>query len=417
MTKASRDFQVFVKPASYQCNLGCHYCYYLGKEDMLGRQGPPRMPDSILERYIAQHMEAAPGPVVNFSWHGGEPTILGLEFFERIVELQRKHRPKDVRITNGIQTNGTLLDDKWCRFLARHKFSVGLSLDGPARFHDRYRQTKRGGPSHEMTARGFELLKKHKIHVDILCVVNEHNVGEPLEIYRYFRKARARYISFLPLVERLPGSAHGVSRRTVPPEAFGGFLCAIFDEWLSHDIGRIKVQIFEEAARTAFGQEHSLCLFRPVCGDIPVIEHNGDFYSCDHYVQPEHRLGNITETSLGRLLDDPRQRAFGRRKAAGLPPDCQECDVLAMCQGECPKNRFMLTPKGQPGMNYLCAGYKMFFRHCAPFVQAVAHQWREQHRQAPTGSGAVPPPIPKVGRNQPCPCGSGKKYKNCCMNK
>jgi uncharacterized protein len=220
-----------------------------------------------------------------------------VETFQRVVALQRKHQPAGRRISNGIQTNGTLIDEEWCRFLAAEGFAVGISLDGPARTHDLHRVTKGGGPTHERALRGYELLREHDIATEILCVVNADNVQHPLEVYRLFRELEARYITFLPLVEPQPSAPGGVSRRSVPAQAFGDSLCAIFDQWMSRDIGRIKVQIFEEAARTAFGQEHTLCVFRPTCGDVPVVEHNGDFYSCDHYVDGEHRLGNLRPTS------------------------------------------------------------------------------------------------------------------------
>jgi len=314
MVKASRDFQVFSKPVGSICNLDCYYCYYLKKEQLYPKRESLRMPDDILEHYIAQHIEAYPGPVIRFSWHGGEPTVLGLDYFRNIVALQRKHQPANQQIANGIQTNGTLLDEDWCRFLATENFAVGLSLDGPQKMHDKYRITKDQKPTYEQTMRGYELLRKHQIYIDILCVVNEYNLRSPTLVYQFFKQIKAQYVSFLPLVEPQPDAEGGVSHRSVPADSFSVFLCTIFDEWVSQDIGRIKVQIFEEAARTAFGQEHSLCIFRKTCGDIPVIEHNGDFFSCDHFVDTEHRLGNITETPLVEILESPAQRAFGRAK-------------------------------------------------------------------------------------------------------
>ena len=379
MVEASHDFQVFVKPIGSICNLECLYCYYLGKERLYPGGGSFRMPHDILEKYIVQHIDASPETVIRFSWHGGEPTVLGLDYFREIVALQRKHMPPGRRIVNGIQTNGTLLDEDWCRFLAQEGFAVGLSLDGPREMHDIYRLTKEGKPTHEETMRGYELLRKHGVYTDILCVVNSHNVRFPLRVYRFFKEIGAQYISFLPMVEPEPGAQGGVSSISVPPEAWGKFLCAVFDEWREQDIGRVKLQIFEEAARTAFGQEHSLCIFRPTCGDIPVVEHNGDFYSCDHFVDVEHRIGNIMETPLVDLLESPVQRAFGRAKLETLPRYCRECDMRAMCNGECPKNRFVKTPDGEPGLNYLCAGYKRFFAHCRPFVSEVAALWRRQN--------------------------------------
>jgi uncharacterized protein len=379
MVEASREFQVFVKPIGSICNLDCHYCYYLEKEHLYPEGESFRMTNDILEEYITQHIDASPETVIRFSWHGGEPTVLGLDYFRKIVALQRKHQLPDRRIANGIQTNGTLLDEDWCRFLTAEGFAVGLSLDGPQEMHDRYRVTKDGKPTHERTMRGYELLQKHRVYTDILCVVNAHNVQFPLQVYRFFKQINAQYITFLPMVEAQPDAKGGVSHISVPAEDWGTFLCTIFDEWREQDIGQVKVQIFEEAARTAFNQEHSLCIFRPTCGDIPVVEHNGDFYSCDHYVDVEHRLGNIEVTPLVELLESPAQRAFGRAKLETLPRYCRECEVRAMCNGECPKNRFINTPDGELRLNYLCEGYRRFFNHCRPFVSEVAALWRRQN--------------------------------------
>ncbi len=419
MVKASREFQVFAKPIGSVCNLGCHYCYYLRKEHLYPEGELFRMTDDILEEYIVQHIEAFPGPVIRFSWHGGEPTVLGLDYFRKIVALQRKHKPPRQRIMNGIQTNGTLLDEDWCRFLAAESFAVGLSLDGTQEMHDRYRVTKDQEPTYERTMRGYELLRKHRIYCDILCVVNSHNVQYPVQVYRFFKEIKAQYVSFLPLVELQPGTVDAISHRTVPAEAFGDFLCAIFDEWRDHDIGQIKVQIFQEAAITAFGQEHSLCIFRKTCGDIPVVEHNGDFFSCDHFVDAEHCIGNIQETPFVELLESPAQRAFGQAKLDTLPRYCRACEVRAMCNGGCPKNRFLQTPDGEVELNYLCAGYKRFFTHCEPFVTQLAALSRGHtaERQTPLVRATDAQTSPIVGRNDPCPCGSGLKYKKCCLRK
>ena len=376
--KASRDFQVFAKPIGSICNLGCHYCYYLDKQRLYPNGESFRMPDAVLEEYILQHIEASPEPVIRFSWHGGEPTVLGLDFFRKIVTIQRKFQPPNQSIMNGMQTNGTLLDEEWCRFLADEGFFVGLSLDGPEEMHDRYRRDKGGNPTFELTMRGYRLLRHHQVSTDILCVVNAHNGRYPLEVYRFFKQIGAAYVSFLPMVDPQVGPDGGVNALTVPAEVWGDFLCTIFDEWVSKDIGKIKVQIFEEAARTAFDQEHSLCIFRPECGDIPVVEHNGDFYSCDHYVDKKHHLGNIIETPLVELLESPAQRAFGKYKSDSLPRYCRECEVRTMCHGECPKNRFIRTPDGEEGLNYLCPGYKRFFAHCKPFVDEVAAEWQRK---------------------------------------
>ncbi|UCC41700.1 MAG: anaerobic sulfatase maturase [Candidatus Aminicenantes bacterium] len=419
MVKASRDFQVFAQPVGSICNLDCQYCYYLKKKHLYPKGESSRMPEDILEEYIVQHIDASPEPVINFSWHGGEPTVLGLDYFHKIVELQHKHQPPNQHITNGMQTNGVLLDEGWCRFLATERFAVGLSLDGPQEMHDRYRVTKDQKPTHEQTMRAHELLQRHRIYTDILCVVNENNVQYPTQVYRFFKEINAQYVSFLPLVEPQPDAEGGVSLRSVPAEAFGVFLCTIFDEWIDQDIGQIKVQIFEEAARTAFDQEHSLCIFRPTCGDIPVIEHNGDFFSCDHYVDTEHRLGNIQETPLVELLESPAQRAFGQAKLKTLPRYCKTCEVRAMCNGGCPKNRFLKTPAGEAGLNYLCADYKRFFTYCQPFIAEVVDIWKRQtlDQPMPTAEATGSRTHPKTGRNDPCPCGSGLKYKKCCLGK
>lgn len=377
LRKAPREFQVFVKPVSSQCNLGCSYCYYLEKHHLYPEKHTSRMSEELLEEYILQHIAASPDPMVRFSWHGGEPTLWGLDNFRRIVDLQGKHRSRQQTISNGIQTNGTCLNGDWCRFLSEEGFKVGLSLDGPQELHDRYRLTKDGKSTFEQVMRGFRLLQQHRIFPEILCVVNDVNVMYPLHVYRFFKEIGAGYITFLPLVERDSQAAEEAGERSVPAEAWGAFLTVIFDEWINRDIGRIKVQIFEEAARTAFDQEHSLCIFRPVCGDIPVLEHNGDLYSCDHFVNKRHRLGNITETPLVELLESPKQREFGRKKLAALPRYCRECEVRAMCHGGCPKNRFLKTPDGEEGLNYLCSGYKQFFNHCRPFVNEVAAEWKK----------------------------------------
>jgi uncharacterized protein len=419
MPKASRGFQVFAKPAGPICNMRCHYCYYLEKERLYPEGESFRMPCDILEAYIAQHIDASPDEVIRFSWHGGEPTLLGLDYFRSIVELQRKHLPSGRLVANGIQTNGTLLNRDWCAFLASEGFAVGLSLDGPQEVHDCCRFSRGGKSTFHQTMGGYELLQAHGVLTDVLCVVNAHNVGRPGEVYRFFKHIEAPYVTFLPLVNPQQGGQEGVSALSVKAEAWGDFLCTIFDEWVTGDIGRIKVQIFEEAARTAFGQEHSLCIFRPVCGDIPVVEHNGDCYSCDHFVDAEHLLGNIREKPLVEMIESAPQRAFGRGKRNTLPRLCRLCEVRDMCNGECPKNRFLITQDGESGLNYLCAGYKRFFTHCRPFVKEVASEWRRQALEQSPGQGRGQG-VRKgrgSGRNEPCPCGSGKKFKKCCLGK
>jgi len=421
MAGASRDFQVFAKPGGAVCNLACQYCYYLSR-DALYRPGDffP-MPDHILEAYIAQHIAASTEPVINFTWHGGEPTVLGLDYFRKITALQRRHLPPDRRISNGLQTNGTLLDEDWGRFFRDENFAVGLSLDGPREMHDVYRSTRTGGPTFDLAMNGYETLRRHQVSCDILCVVNNENVKHPLEVYRFFKRIGPEYLGFLPLVERDPAADGGVSPRSVPAAAFGDFLIKIFDEWKNRDIGRVMVQIFEETAQTALCRDHALCIFKETCGNLPVVERNGDFYSCDHFVDPDHQVGNILETPLADLLDSPAQKAFGRAKLETLTQYCRDCAFLAFCHGGCPKDRFIQAPDGQPGLSYLCEGYQRFFAHCQPFVRALGAEHRRRLEKPMKPSAPPLPPVKsgmkKVGRNDPCPCGSGLKYKKCCLGK
>jgi uncharacterized protein len=417
--KASRDFQIFAKPAGALCNLDCHYCYYLDKQRLYPKS-ESRMADDLLEAYIIQHIETSPGSTITFSWHGGEPTVVGLEYFRKIVALKRKHQSSGRRILNGIQTNGVLLDEEWCRFFKAEGFGVGLSIDGPAEMHDRYRVTRGQEPTHKQTIRAFELLRRHGVPCDILCAIHDQNVQHPIRLYRFFKELGAQYLGFLPVVERMPGAESDVRPYTVPSEAFGTFLCSIFEEWAAADTERIMVQIFEEASRPLRGMEHSLCVFRETCGDIPVIEHNGDFFSCDHFVDPEHRLGNVRETPLVELLESPAQIAFGLAKRDALPRCCRQCEVRSMCNGGCPKDRFVRTPDGETGLNYLCTGFKTFFTHSRPHLMRLESQRRAQllaERLMPPAQTTCVKAAPQVGRNEPCPCGSGRKYKKCCLGK
>lgn len=368
------DFQVFVKPVGALCNLACQYCYYTEKEKLYPCGGF-RMSDALLEEYIIQQIEASSGPEIFFSWHGGEPTLAGLKFFEHIIELQQKHLPANRSIINGLQTNGTLLSHEWCRFLKKENFVVGISIDGPGELHSAYRFHKGGQSCFDEVLRGYHLLRQYEIPCEILCVVNSVNVSHPLETWRFFRELKAGFITFLPLVEKQTSSGIQVSDRTVPAKAFGEFLCAIFDEWKTSGIGNVKIQIIEEALRTAFGMEHTLCIFKKTCGGVPVLEHNGDLYACDHFVDQGHLLGNISETPFNKLLESRAQQKFGQAKLTALPDYCLKCEVREMCNGACPKDRFITTPDGEPGLNYLCEGYKLFFRHCKPFIEQVARVW------------------------------------------
>jgi uncharacterized protein len=415
---ASRPFQVFVKPIGAVCNIECRYCYYLDKRHLYPDSRTFRMSGELLEKYIVQHIAACPTPTVLFSWHGGEPTVLGIDYFRRVLELQRRHRPAGREIVNGIQTNGTLLDDDWCRFLADEGFYVGLSLDGPRELHDAYRLAKQQRPTHELVMAAFQKLQSREVHCDILCVLNERNVRHPAQVYGFFKSIGVRHLVFLPLVMQAPGGT--VTPESVPAEAFGNFLCTVFDEWVRHDIRRIYVQMFEEATRPARGMEHSLCTLRKTCGELPVLEHNGDFYSCDHFVDRDHFLGNIRETSLLEVLEGAPQARFGQMKWDTVPRRCRTCNVLEYCNGGCPKDRFVTNRDGEAGANYLCPGLHRFFTHAKPYVKRLASYLQasrpvEEFMASVRADDAKAGPA--IGRNDDCPCGSGRKYKKCCLGK
>lgn len=371
MSIKSREFQIFAKPVGSHCNLQCSYCYYLNKKELYPGKRQVLIDDQLLRQYIIQHIEATTDDFIMFSWHGGEPTLAGIEFYRKVVAIQKQHLPKGKTLVNGIQTNGTLLNDEWCQFLSEEKFLVGISLDGTENLHNQYRTSKKGAGTFQMALNGLKLLQKYKITFEILCVVNAINVNYPLQVYRFFKELGAKYLTYLPLVEQQQGTPSGASPASVPSAEFGRFLITIFDEWVEQDIGKIQVQIFEEAIRTAFNQEHILCVFKENCGGVPVVEHNGDFYACDHYVIPRYKIGNIPGESLASLLDHPRQKEFGMAKSLTLPRYCRKCPVLNMCNGECPKNRIIETPDGESGLNYLCEGYKAFFTHIRPFIEAI----------------------------------------------
>jgi len=350
------------KPGGARCNLACDYCYYLDKEAELATSraralAPWPMSDDLLESYIAQRIESSPSSSTHFEWHGGEPTLVGLEYFRRITRIQKARLPAGRSVTNGIQTNGILIDAAWADFLAREGFSVGLSLDGPADIHDRYRRGPDSSPSHERVMRAFGLLKAGGVFVNLLCVLHKGNVAEPEAVYGFFKEIGAKYLQFLPLVPR-PGQAFAPARAAAArPEAIGGFLCTVFDIWIREDVGRVVVQTFDEALRPIYGAPHALCVHRETCGDVAVLERDGSFYACDHFVDAEHLIGNLRETSLAELSNDERMLAFGRAKRDSLPHACLDCDVLASCNGGCPKDR------DESGLNRLCAAYKLFFTH------------------------------------------------------
>jgi uncharacterized protein len=401
------------KPGGAVCNLDCAYCYYLSRRSLYPEDVACRMSEDVLEALIVQTLDAHPGEVVNFAWHGGEPTALGLDYFRTIVTLQRKHARAGRRISNSLQTNGTLIDEAWARFLAAERFFVGLSLDGPPDVHDSYRVTRGHRPTHAQAVRAFELLRAWNVPCDVLSVVHDRTVARPRAVYRFFRDLGVPYLQFLPLVERGPAGA--VTPRTPGPDAFGAFLCTVFDEWLRTDVGRMVIQTFDEAIRAACGLPHALCIFRETCGDVPVVEWNGDFFSCDHFVDRQHHLGNIVHTPLAGLLEQRAQQAFGAAKRDALPRICRECEVLDLCNGGCPKDRVPVT-EGEGGLNYLCAGWKRFFTHARPHLDRFAALWRAGQPLDRIAKELPPPvaPAASAGRNDRCPCGSGRKYKRCC---
>ena len=383
-------FHVMTKPIGPICNLDCKYCYYLEKERLYPAGENFRMRDEVLEAYIRQYIEGqGAAPEVQFAWQGGEPTLMGVAFFRRLVELQKKYGAGRV-IRNALQTNGTLLNDEWGEFFSENGFLIGLSIDGPARLHDAYRLTKRGGGSYEKVLGGLRVLKKHGVEFNTLTVVNRLNSRKPKEVYRFLRDIGSGYIQFIPLVERVAdkeatglglglavppgvggddgGARLPVTGWSVEPGQYGKFLCEVFDEWVERDVGRVFVQIFDVTLSNWVGAGGGLCVFSEKCGRALAMEHNGDVYSCDHYVYPKYRLGNIMNQGLAEMVRSEFQRAFGEAKKLSLPGYCLRCDVRHLCHGECPKHRFLKAPDGEPGLNYLCAAYKAFFTHSRPLM-------------------------------------------------
>ena len=387
-----RAFHVMAKPMGPMCNLDCRYCFYLQKQTLYPQPREWAMPDAVLETFIAQYIAALDTPLVSFAWQGGEPTLRGLDFFRQVVALQAKYA-QGKRIENALQTNGVLLDDPWAAFLAENRFLVGLSIDGPAELHDSYRVDKGGAPSSDRVMRGLRFLKKHGVEFNALTAVSRQNASHPLRVYRFLRGIGCEFIQFIPVVERefplpetepaaagsLPASPPRVTDWSVDPTAYGEFLCTIYDAWVRTDVGRCFIQLFDAALESFLGLASHLCIYRPTCGTALVLEHNGDLYACDHFVDPAHRLGNITAQSLLELVESAAQRNFGEEKVRSLPPGCRSCEVRFACQGECPKNRFALTPDGEPGLNYLCSAYRRFFQHIAPTMQFMAEEL-QQHR-------------------------------------
>ncbi len=420
---APRAFHIMTKPRGAICNLDCAYCYFLSKE-LLYPGSRFRMANELLESYTRQYIEAQRVPEVTFAWQGGEPTLMGLEFFRLALALQEKYRRPGVRIHNTLQTNGTTLDDEWCRFFKEQNFLIGVSLDGPRELHDAYRVDKGGKPTFDRVMAGIALLKQHGVEFNILTTLHAANAEHPLEVYHFLRdEVGTPFMQFIPIVERdnETGFQEGdrLTPRSVTGRQYGTFLTTIFDEWVRRDVGRVYVQIFDVALAAWIGERPGLCIFEERCGAALALEHNGDVYSCDHFVEPKHRLGNIQDIPLIELVGSSQQRAFGRAKHDTLPRYCRECEVRFVCNGGCPKDRVLHTPDGEPGLNVLCEGYKAFFTHVDRPMRIMAEELR---------AGRPPANIMRIlaveeierqrsfahaGRNDPCPCGSGRKFKKC----
>ena len=440
-TQTSRPFQVMSKPIGPRCNLDCTYCYYLEKEQLYPQTKRFDMPDAVLEAYIRDFIASQasqPDPEIWFNWQGGEPTILGVDYFRRILDLQKQYAPSGKRIRNAMQTNGTLLDDEWGELLAEGDFLIGLSIDGPRALHDKYRIDRAGRASFDSVMAGLEILKKHKVAYNILTVVHRDTAAQPREVYRFLREIGAEFIQFIPIVERTSdgqtlaaapqldedGIEYKVTPWSVLPRAYGSFLSTIFDEWVKQDVGKVFVQFFDVQLGLFLGAPSSLCWFSETCGQGLAIEHNGDLYACDHYVYPEYRLGNILDTPIGTLATSEKQIAFGEDKRSSLPKQCQTCDIRFSCNGGCPKHRFLQTDDGEPRLNYYCRSMKRFIKHAGPtleIMKGLVQQGRpaadimEMMRTGKLKGARGPKASAKVGRNDPCPCGSGRKYKDCCL--
>ena len=393
-TPFAKPLYVMLKPAGAHCNLACKYCYYLEKNNLY--QNTPRhlMSDEMLEQFTREYIEAQTMPQVLFTWHGGEPLMRSIDFYKKALALQKKYA-HGKQIDNVIQTNGTLLTDEWCEFFAKNHWLVGISIDGPQEYHDHYRVTPAGKPSWEKVMQGINLLKKHRVEWNAMAVVNAYNAEHPLEFYHFFRDNGCQYLQFTPIVERLTEHEDGrtlaslADNREIPladasvtPEQWGNFLCTIFDDWVRHDVGKTFVEIFDCTLANWMGVLPGICAYSKECGHAGVMEHNGDVYSCDHFVFPEYKLGNIKDLSLIDMLYGEKQQAFSRLKHSSLPRQCKECDMEFACHGECPKNRFEKDKYGEPGLNYLCQGYYQYYTHVAPYMDFMKRELLAQRPPA-----------------------------------
>ena len=372
---------IMVKPVGSACNLRCDYCYYLEKQHLYANEGRQMLSDELLERFIREYIESQTTPEVLFTWHGGEPLVRPLAFYEKVVRLQQRYA-RGRRIANSLQTNGTLINDDWARFFHDQGWLIGVSLDGPEAYHDAFRRTRGGGPSFRNVIRGIDILNRHAVEWNALAVANRLNGDHPLSFYRFFKNIGCQYIQVTPVVERLAHHDDGrqlaslidegqLAPFSIRPKQWGNFLCTIFDEWVRHDVSMFFFNIFDATLANWVGVAPGLCTMAKHCGHAGVMEHNGDVYSCDHFVFPEYKLGNIHEQSLVEMMYSERQRRFGRAKADSLPTQCRECQWLNACHGECPRNRFIRTANGEPGLNYLCEGYRQYFSHVAPYMDVM----------------------------------------------
>ena len=393
-TPFAKPLYVMLKPAGAHCNLACKYCYYLEKNNLY--QNTPRhlMSDEMLEQFTREYIEAQTMPQVLFTWHGGEPLMRSIDFYKKALALQKKYA-HGKQIDNVIQTNGTLLTDEWCEFFAQNHWLVGISIDGPQEYHDHYRVTPAGKPSWEKVMQGISLLKKHRVEWNAMAVVNAYNAEHPLKFYHFFRDNGCQYLQFTPIVERLTEHEDGrtlasladdreipLADASVTPQQWGNFLCTIFDDWVRHDVGKTFVEIFDCTLANWMGVLPGICAYSKECGHAGVMEHNGDVYSCDHFVFPEYKLGNIREQSLIDMLYGEKQQAFSRLKHTSLPRQCKECDMEFACHGECPKNRFEKDKYGEPGLNYLCQGYYQYYTHVAPYMDFMKRELLAQRPPA-----------------------------------
>ena len=393
-TPFAKPLYVMLKPAGAHCNLACKYCYYLEKNNLYQNSHRHLMSDETLEQFTREYIEAQTMPQVLFTWHGGEPLMRSIDFYKKALALQKKYA-HGKQIDNVIQTNGTLLTDEWCEFFAQNHWLVGISIDGPQEYHDHYRVTPAGKPSWEKVMQGISLLKKHRVEWNAMAVVNAYNAEHPLEFYHFFRDNGCQYLQFTPIVERLTEHEDGrtlaslADNREIPladasvtPEQWGNFLCTIFDDWVRHDVGKTFVEIFDCTLANWMGVLPGICAYSKECGHAGVMEHNGDVYSCDHFVFPEYKLGNIKDQSLIDMLYGEKQQAFSRLKHTSLPRQCKECDMEFACHGECPKNRFEKDKYGEPGLNYLCQGYYQYYSHVAPYMDFMKRELLAQRPPA-----------------------------------